>query len=231
MRVLLVEDEKRLAEDLVETLGAAGFVVDVAEDGKSAWFKGDTEDYDVVVLDLGLPQMDGLSVLKKWRAAGRSMPVLILTARGNWTERVDGIDAGADDYLVKPFQMEELLARLHAILRRSAGQATSVLTAGPVELDPRQMRVSVGGSPLALSPLEYRALHYLMHNRRRIVPQHELLEHIYGSDDGRETNALEALIGRLRRKLGTNIIETRRGFGYTISVEGETAPEASSTTS
>jgi len=217
MRLLLVEDEDRLARDLSETLDASGFLTDVARDGETAWFLGDTEDYDAVILDLGLPQMDGISVLKKWRATKRLMPVLILTARGNWTERVDGIDAGADDYLAKPFQVEELLARLHAILRRTAGQAISVIKIGPIELDPRQMRVSSDGAPLSLLPLEYRVLHYLMHNSNRIVTQHELLEHIYGSDDSRDNNALEALIGRLRRKLGTPLIETRRGYGYMIS--------------
>ena len=158
-------------------------MVETARDGEEAWFRGDTEDYGAVILDLGLPGMDGLAVLKRWRPNGRTTPVLILTARGSWAERVDGIDAGADDYLPKPFRMEELLARLRSIVRRSAGHASSVVTVGDVDLDERQMKVSVRGVPIALSPLEYRLVAYLIRHRGRVVSQHELDENIYGHGD------------------------------------------------
>jgi two-component system, OmpR family, response regulator len=216
MRILVVEDDARIARDIVTTLEAAGYAAETACDGEDAWFRGDTEEYDLVVLDLGLPKMDGLAVLKRWRAAGRSMPVLVLTARGTWAERVEGIDAGADDYLPKPFQMEELLARIRALIRRSAGIGTALIEAGPLALDTRQMRVTLQGVPVTLSPLEYRLLAYLMHHKGRVVPATELLEHLYGDDDAHEANALEAIMARLRRKLGADQIETRRGFGYSI---------------
>jgi DNA-binding response OmpR family regulator len=216
MRVLLVEDDRRIASDVERALSAAGYVVETVGDGEEAWFRGDTEDYGAIVLDLGLPKMDGLSVLKRWRANGRRMPVLILTARGSWAERVDGIDAGADDYLPKPFQMAELVSRLRAVVRRSAGQASSQVVAGEVALDERQMRVSVRGVPVTLSPLEYRVVAYLMLHRGRVVSQQELDENVYGNDEGHDSNALEVLIGRVRRKLGTGLIETRRGFGYIV---------------
>lgn len=216
MRILVVEDDVRIARDVTMTLQAAGYVVETAGDGDDAWFRGDTEDYDLVVLDLGLPKMDGLSVLKRWRAADRSMPVLVLTARGTWAERVEGIDAGADDYLPKPFQMEELLARVRALIRRSAGLGTAVIEAGVVSLDTKQMRVTVNRVPVTLSPLEYRLLSYLMHHKGRVVPAPELLEHLYGDDDAHEANALEAVMARLRKKLGAGAIETRRGFGYSV---------------
>ena len=217
MRVLLVEDDRRIAADVSRVLAAAGYVVETVGDGEEAWFRGDTEDYGAIVLDLGLPKMDGLSVLKRWRANGRPTPVLILTARGSWAERVDGIDAGADDYLAKPFRMEELLSRLRAIVRRSVGQASSVVTAGDVTLDERQMKVSVRGVPVALSPLEYRVVAYLMRHRGRVVAQHELDENVYGHGEDHDSNALEVLIGRVRKKLGIELIETRRGFGYTVA--------------
>ena len=203
MRVLLVEDDRRIASDVSRALEAAGYVVETVRDGEDAWFRGDTEDYGAIILDLGLPGMDGLAVLKRWRANGRRMPVLILTARGSWAERVDGIDAGADDYLPKPFRMEELLARLRSIVRRSAGHASSVVTAGEVTLDERQMKVSVRGVPVALSPLEYRLVAYLLHHRGRVVSQHELDENVYGHDEAHEFNAIEVLVGRVRKKLGT----------------------------
>lgn len=218
MRVLVVEDEPALSADLARTLAASGYTPSVAADGEEAWFLGDTENFSAIILDLGLPQLDGLSILKRWRAAGLETPVLILTARGGWSERVEGIDAGADDYLPKPFQMEELLARLRAILRRSAGRATSIIRVGAAVIDPKQMRVSVEGAPISLSALEYRALAYLAHHRGRVVPPAELAEHIYGADE-KSDNSLEALISRTRRKLGAPVIETRRGYGYLIASE------------
>ncbi|MBR0780328.1 response regulator transcription factor [Bradyrhizobium iriomotense] len=216
MRLLLVEDDRRIATDVERALRAAGYVVETVRNGEEAWFRGDTEDYGAVVLDLGLPGMDGLAVLKRWRANGRSMPVLILTARGSWAERVDGIDAGADDYLPKPFRMEELLARLRSIVRRSAGHASPRIVAGDVELDERQMKVTLRGVPVALSPLEYRLVAFLLHHRGRVVSQQELDENVYGHGEDHESNALEVLVGRVRKKLGADLIETRRGFGYLV---------------
>lgn len=221
MRLLLVEDDRRIATDVEKALRAAGYIVETVRNGEEAWFRGDTEDYGAVVLDLGLPGMDGLAVLKRWRANGRSMPVLILTARGSWAERVDGIDAGADDYLPKPFRMEELLARLRSIVRRSAGHASPRIVAGEVELDERQMKVTLRGVPVALSPLEYRLIAFLLHHRGRVVSQQELDENVYGHGEDHESNALEVLVGRVRKKLGADLIETRRGFGYLVP---ETTP-------
>ncbi|MFZ2470150.1 MAG: response regulator transcription factor [Parvibaculum sedimenti] len=221
MRVLLVEDEDRIAADVATALTAAGFTVEREADGEEAWFRGDTEEFDAVVLDLGLPGMDGLAVLKRWRDAGRRFPVLVLTARGRWAERVEGIDAGADDYLPKPFQMEELIARLRALIRRAAGQASSILVNGTVRLDTRRMEVTVNGVPVNLSPQEYRLLSYLMHHAGRVVSQLELTEHLYAQDFERDSNAIEVMVGRVRRKLGVDLIETRRGFGYMVA---EAAP-------
>ncbi|MCB1383505.1 MAG: response regulator transcription factor [Notoacmeibacter sp.] len=217
MRILLVEDDPRIAGEVKSTLLASGYLVDAETDGDEAWFLGDTEDYAAVILDLGLPSMDGLSILKRWRANGRSVPVLVLTARGSWSERVEGIDAGADDYLPKPFRMEELLARLRAILRRSAGNAMPVLEIGAVAVDPRQMRVSRNGVPVNLTPQEYRLVSYLFHHAGRVVPQQELAEHLQSEHYERESNAVEVLVGRVRRKLGSGLIETRRGFGYVVA--------------
>ncbi|KAA6185325.1 response regulator transcription factor [Thiohalocapsa marina] len=216
MRILLVEDDDSVADAVTRALTAAGFVVERCAEGEDAWFRGDTEDYAAVILDLGLPAMDGLSVLRKWRAGGRDLPVLILTARGDWSERVEGIDAGADDYLGKPFRMEELLARLRALIRRAAGKASPVLTIGGVSLDTRRMAVSVDGVPLHLSPQEYRLLSYLMQHAGRVVSQMELTEQLYAQDFERDSNAVEVLVGRVRRKLGVGLIQTRRGFGYLI---------------
>ncbi|MAW85431.1 MAG: DNA-binding response regulator [Phyllobacteriaceae bacterium] len=216
MRILLVEDDPKIAGAVKAVLDAQGYLVEIERDGEEAWFLGDTEDYAAVILDLGLPTMDGLSVLKRWRAGGRTMPVLVLTARGSWTDRVEGIDAGADDYLPKPFEMEELSARLRAILRRSAGQAHPVIAAGDVILDTRQMRVTKAGVPVALTPQEYRLVSYLMHHAGRVVGQQELAEHLQAEHYERESNAVEVLVGRVRRKLGTGLIETRRGFGYIV---------------
>jgi two-component system OmpR family response regulator len=216
MRILLVEDDDKTAEAVSASLTDAGYLVDHETDGEEAWFKGDTEPYAAVVLDLGLPGMDGLSILRKWRQAGQTVPVLILTARGNWDERVEGIDAGADDYLPKPFQMQELLARLRAIVRRSAGQAAPIIRIGAVSLDTRQMRLSVDGVPIHLSPQEYRLVSFLMHHAGRVVSQLELTEQLYAQDFERDSNAVEVLVGRVRRKLGVDLIQTRRGFGYII---------------
>lgn len=216
MRVLVVEDDRRIAADLVRALEGAGHVVEVARDGEEAWFRGDTEDYAAIILDLGLPGMDGLAVLKRWRQNGRSTPVLVLTARGSWAERVDGIDAGADDYLPKPFRMEELLARLRSIVRRSAGHASPVVRVGDVTLDERQMKVSLRGVAVTLSPLEYRLAAYLLLHCGRVVSQQELSENIYGQDDAHDSNAIEVLVGRVRKKLGPGVIETKRGFGYLV---------------
>lgn len=219
MRILIIEDDRRISDDIANALKGAGFVCDRAMDGEDAWFKGDTESYDLAVLDLGLPHLDGLTILKRWRTAGRQFPVLILTARSSWPERVEGIDAGADDYLVKPFQMEELLARVRALIRRSAGFASPVLEAGALRVDTRQMRVFFKDAHIPLTPLEYRLVSFLVHNKGRVVPNSEMLEHLYGDEDSREANALEAAVMRLRRKLGADTIETRRGYGYVIADE------------
>jgi len=216
MRILLVEDDARIRADVAAALEAHHYLVDVARDGEDAWFKGDTEDYGAAVLDLGLPGMDGLSVLKRWRANGRDFPVLVLTARGTWSERVEGIDSGADDYLPKPFAMEELLARLRAILRRRAGHASTIVRIGDITVDTRLMRVSRNGVPLALSPQEFRLVSYLVHNAGRVVPQQEFAEQLHAEHYERESNAVEVLVGRVRRKLGAGVIETHRGFGYSI---------------
>ena len=217
MRLLVVEDEQRIADDLRLALSEAGYVVDVAADGERAWFLGDTEDYDAIILDLGLPKLDGLTVLRRWRAERRSMPVLALTARDSWRDKVDGIDAGADDYLAKPFHMEEVLARVRSIIRRAACHVSSVLTIGDVHLDTRRQEVLIGGRAVGLTQLEFRALSYLMHQCDRVVSQGELTEHVYAQDFPHESNAVEVLIARLRKKVGSNFISTRRGQGYLVS--------------
>ncbi|MCJ2121827.1 response regulator transcription factor [Methylobacterium sp. J-077] len=217
MRVLVVEDEPRIAADVKHGLEQAGYVADVVADGEAAWFRAETEPYDAMVLDLGLPRLDGLGVLRRLRTAEVVLPVLILTARDGWRERVEGIDAGADDYLVKPFRMEELVARLRAILRRTAGHASPVLRAGDVELDTRTRAVSVAGRPTELTALEYRLLAFLLHRQGQVVPAGEVLDHLHGVGTEREANALEALLTRLRRKLGPGVIETRRGQGYRVA--------------
>jgi two-component system, OmpR family, response regulator len=216
MRLLLAEDEPAIATNIVAALDRAGYATEIATDGETAWFRGETEEFDLIVLDLGLPKMDGLTVLKRWRAAGRHTPVLILTARGAWPERVEGIDAGADDYLPKPFQIEELVARVRALIRRAAGHGSPVLEAGTISVDTRHMRVALRGVEVQVSPLEYRLVTYLLHHKGRVVPGGELIDHLYGNDDARDANALEALVTRLRRKLGSESIQTRRGFGYFI---------------
>jgi len=215
MRLLLVEDDAAIAAGVSAALGQAGFRVEVSGDGENAWVLGGDEDFDVVVLDLGLPRLDGLSVLKRWRSEGRRFPVIILSARGGWMEKVEGIEAGADDYLAKPFEPAELVARVRALVRRSAGHAEAVLTFGRLTLDTRRMQATLDGSALALSPLEYRLLDALAHNPGRAVPAGEIAETLHGADSA-DVNAIEALVARLRRKVGPGVIETRRGFGYQL---------------
>lgn len=217
MRILVVEDDPRTVATLTRALEGAGYLVEHTDSGEEAWFRGDTEPYAAAILDLGLKGMDGLTVLKRWRAAGQNLPVLILTARGDWGERVEGIDAGADDYLPKPFRVEELLARLRAILRRSAGQGSPVLRSGGLALDTRQMRVSLDGVPIHLTPQEIRLLSVLLHRKGTLVSAGELADQIWQDGIDRDSNAVEVLVGRLRRKLGVDLIETRRGFGYLIA--------------
>lgn len=219
MRVLVVEDEVAVAESVRARLERSGFVVDVARDGEDGWFAGDTEDFSAVILDLGLPTMDGLTILKRWRKEGRSMPVIVLTARGSWKERVEGIDAGADDYLPKPFQIEELIARLHAVMRRTAGQASNTMTIGPVTVDSRRKIVTVNGAAVDLTPLEFRLLSCLAFRSGAVVSSVDLLDHLYGHDHDKEVNVLEVLLGRLRRKIGAEVIGTRRGQGYYLKVQ------------
>ena len=216
MRVLVAEDDARISEALSAALSAAGFAVERSADGEDIWHRGDTENYDAVILDLGLPMLDGLTILKRWRKAGRSVPVLILTARGQWDERVEGIEAGADDYVVKPFRIEEVVARVRAIIRRAAGHASARIEIGDLVLNTNAMQVSRDGIPIPLTPQEYRLVAYLAHQRGRVVSQLEIVEHLYAQDFERESNSVEVLVGRVRKRLGNDIILTRRGFGYTI---------------
>ena len=217
MRLLVVEDDPDLNRQLVTALHDAGYVVDTATDGEEGHFLGDTEPYDAVVLDLGLPILDGVSVLEKWRRSGKKMPVLILTARDRWSDKVAGFDAGADDYVAKPFHMEEVLARVRALLRRSAGHATSELTCGPVSLDTKSARVIVNGAAVKLTSLEYRLLAYLMHHKGKVVSRTELVEHLYDQDFDRDSNTVEVFVGRLRKKLGVDVLHTIRGMGYCVT--------------
>ncbi len=216
MRVLVVEDDADLARQLQTCLKDAGYAVDVAPDGEEGHYLGANETYDAIVLDLGLPVMDGLTVLERWRREGLAIPVLILTARDRWSEKVAGMDAGADDYVAKPFHMEEVLARLRALVRRAAGHASPELACGPVQLDTRSARVSVEGTPVRLTAQEYRLLAYLMHHPGRVVSRTELTEHLYDQDFDRDSNTIEVFVGRLRKKLGVDIIETARGLGYRL---------------
>jgi two-component system, OmpR family, response regulator len=216
MRVLVVEDEALLSRQLAAALGQAGYVVDCAADGHRADFLAQTERYDAILLDLGLPKVDGLTLLRRWRDASITTPVLVLTARGSWHEKVQGIDGGADDYVAKPFRMEEVLARLRALIRRASGQLQPELRCGALVLDPRLARVTVAGVPVKLTGHEFRVLSYLMHHRDRIVSQTELIEHIYSQQFDRDSNTVEVFIARLRRKLGASVIETVRGLGYRI---------------
>ena len=218
MRLLVVEDDPNLNHQLVEALKEAGYAVDSARDGEEGHFLGDTEPYDAVVLDIGLPKMDGLSVLEQWRKDGRKMPVLLLTARDRWSDKVAGIDAGADDYVAKPFHMEEVLARLRALVRRSAGHASNEIECGPVRLDARSGRLTVDGQMVKLTSHELRLISYLMLHQGRVVSRTELVEHLYDQDFDRDSNTIEVFVGRLRKKLGVDIIQTIRGLGYTVGI-------------
>lgn len=224
MKILVVEDEREIATDIVAGLEDAGYTTHLCGNGEDAWFLGATEKFDAILLDLGLPLLDGLTVLRRWRAEGITIPAIVLTARGSWTERVEGLNAGADDYIAKPFQMAELVARLRALLRRSHGVASPQITAGSLRLDTTTMEASVDGRATHLTPLEFRLVSYLMHHKGRVVSREELKDHVYGDDDGRDDNAVEAMIMRLRRKLGPDTIETRRGHGYLVKA----APQGAS---
>ena len=216
MRILLAEDDDHVAAALIATLEKSGFYVEPESDGEAVLYRGETEAFDAVLLDLGLPQMDGLSVLRRWRRSGRTMPVLILTARGQWEERVEGIEAGADDYVVKPFHIMEVVARLRALIRRAGGLASSRTELGPYEVDLRSQQISKDGVPLDLTPQEYRLISYLLHNRGRVLSQLEITEHLYRQDYELGSNAVEVLVARVRKRLGQDVITTRRGFGYTL---------------
>lgn len=221
MRLLVVEDDANLNAQLVDALKDAGYAVDSARDGEEGHFLGDTEPYDAVVLDIGLPKMDGLSVLEQWRKDGRKMPVLLLTARDRWSDKVAGIDAGADDYVAKPFHMEEVLARLRALVRRSAGHASNEIECGPVRLDTRAGRLTVDGHLVKLTSHELRLISYLMHHMGRVVSRTELVEHLYDQDFDRDSNTIEVFVGRVRKKLGVDIIQTVRGLGYTVGMTSD----------
>ena len=225
MRLLVVEDDPDLNRQLATALTDAGYVVDRAFDGEEGHYLGESEPYDAVILDIGLPKMDGISVLESWRRAGRAMPVLILTARDRWSDKVAGFDAGADDYLAKPFYTEELLARVRALLRRAAGLATSEIEIGPLRIDTRASRVTLDGNPVKLTSLEYRLLSYLAHHRGKVVSRTELVEHLYDQDFDRDSNTIEVFVGRLRRKLDSNLIQTVRGLGYCLEIPGAARDE------
>ncbi|MEM5473422.1 response regulator transcription factor [Hoeflea sp. AS60] len=222
MRILIVEDDKDLNRQLAEALVEQGYVVDRAYDGEEGHFLGDTEPYDAVILDIGLPEMDGVTVLEKWRANDRIMPVLILTARDRWSDKVSGIDAGADDYVTKPFHVEEVMARIRALIRRASGHASSEISCGPVRLDTKASKASVDGTTLKLTSHEFRLLSYLMHHMGEVVSRTELVEHMYDQDFDRDSNTIEVFVGRLRKKIGVDLIETVRGLGYRMTPpEGE----------
>jgi len=222
VRILVVEDESRLSGQLARAIGDAGYAVDCAADGERADRLAHSERYDAIVLDLGLPKIDGLTLLRRWRDAGSTVPILVLTARGSWHEKVQGIDGGADDYVAKPFRIEEVLARLRALIRRAAGRPQAELRSGAIALDPRAARVTLHGHPVRLTGHEFRVLSYLMHHRGRVVPQTELSDHIYAENEDRDSNTVEVFVARLRRKLGASSIETVRGLGYRMDAEGRT---------
>src|SRR3978361_1244189 len=217
MRILVVEDDPDLSRQLKQALGDAGYAVDHAADGEEGHYLGESEPYDAIVLDLGLPKIDGVSVLEKWRRAAVTTPVLILTARGAWSDKVAGFDAGADDYLAKPFHTEELLARRRPLRRRAAGHAAPSLSPGALRLDPKAARATVKGEPLRLTSLEYRLLHYLIMHQGRVISRTELVEHLYDQDFDRDSNTIEVFVGRIRKKLDVDIIQTVRGLGYLLT--------------
>jgi two-component system, OmpR family, response regulator len=219
MRILVAEDEPLVAKNIANILRAAGYMPDLADNGEDAWFKGSTENYAAIILDIGLPKLDGITVLRRWRGEGISTPVVVLSARGSWSERVEGIDSGADDYLPKPFQMQELLARLRAVLRRVGGQAQSFIEVGKLQVDLRTRMISINGALANLTPLEFRLVHYLVLQKGRVVSHNEISDSLYDHDHDRDANAIEAIVSRLRRKLGSGIIENKRGFGYFIAIE------------
>ena len=223
MRLLVVEDDKDLNRQIVRALEQSGYAVDRAFDGEEGWHLGETEPYDAVVLDIGLPKKDGVTILEEWRAAGRDMPVLILTARDRWSDKVQGFDAGADDYVSKPFHMEEVLARIRALLRRATGHATNEIVCGAVRLDTKAGRVVVDGAPVKLTSHEYRLLAYLMHHGGRVVSRSEIIEHLYDQDFDRDSNTIEVFVGRLRKKLGVDLIQTVRGLGYMAAAPAKDA--------
>jgi two-component system OmpR family response regulator len=224
MRLLVVEDDKDLNRQLCSALEDAGYVVDRAFDGEEGHFLGETEPYDAVILDMGLPQRDGASVLNAWREAGRSMPVLILTARDRWSDKVNAFDSGADDYVTKPFHMEEVLARVRALLRRATGHARSDLVCGPLVVDTRNGRVTINGNPVRLTSHEYRLIAYLIHHQGRVISRSEIIEHLYDQDFDRDSNTIEVFMGRLRKKLGVDMIQTVRGLGYLLEPPPPGAP-------
>ena len=219
MRILVVEDDPNLNKQVKNALEDNGYSVDIALDGEEGHFLGDTEPYDAVILDLGLPKIDGLTVLENWRKENKKFPVLILTARDRWSEKVNGFDAGADDYVTKPFQMEELLARLRALIRRSAGHATSDIECGPLKIDTKLNKVFVNGTKLKLTSHEYKIIEYFLHHQDKVISRTELTEHIYDQDFDRDSNTIEVFIGRLRKKIGNNMIKTERGYGYRLSLD------------
>ena len=216
MRVLIVEDEPNLGNQLKNTLESAGYAIGLATDGEEGHYLGSSENYDAVVLDLGLPEVDGLTVLDRWRKEGKTMPVLVLTARDSWSDKVAGLDAGADDYVAKPFQTEELIARLRALIRRASGNASSELTAGEVRLDTRSGKVTKAGEAVKLTAQEYKLLSYLLHHKGKVVSRTELIEHIYDQDFDRDSNTIEVFVTRIRKKLGQDVITTIRGLGYSL---------------
>ena len=223
MRALVVEDDPDLNRQLVRALEEAGYAVDKAADGEEGFFLGETEPYDIVLLDIGLPKMDGISVLEQWRRAERKMPVIILTARDRWTDKVAGMDAGADDYMAKPFRMEELLARVRAQIRRHSGHAKAEIECGNLRLDTKTARVTLDGQPVKLTSHEYRLIAYLLHHNGRVVSRTELVEHLYEQDFDRDSNTIEVFIGRLRKKIPPHMIKTIRGLGYRLSPEPDDA--------
>jgi two-component system, OmpR family, response regulator len=219
VKILVVEDNEKVAGSIALALRSNGYICEIAHDGENAWFLGSTETYAAIILDLGLPSVDGMTILRRWRKEGLATPILILSARGSWTERVDGIDAGADDYLPKPFEMAELISRVRAIMRRNSSIATTTIHIGELELDTKANQVSVGGIKINLTPLEFRLLHHLAANAGHVISQGALAEILYDHDHDRDTNAVEAAVSRIRKKLGGKLLQNKRGFGYYLAAQ------------